>query len=571
MNLHLILVILSLVVAILTSCQQKQEKIRPNILLIMSDNQSLNHPGFYGDALVKMPAIDQIATSGVRFTNAYCVGPVISEFKPLRTVIKQNADIPLSAVIGNDGETKVHLHSKLILPEGSTLVSGSPENDHDIIFKEAADTIGWIIRFENPGAYVLKLRLFGESHTTEKTITLNVTDRYWVQDKFFLSAWSPPSLTEDAYEYYAKANFHIVLGVPPYEDSVTLAEQYGMEYQLRAGILIGEREFLRAPDNIAPEDLTGDDLAKLDDMINTFKGREKVLGYYITDEPNAKAFPNLGKVVTYLREKDPARLSFINLFPTYANNQQLGTTTYAEHIKQFIDIVKPEILSYDHYHFFNGYDGDGYFTNLGIIRKWALTYDIPFCNIIQAIGTNGSPQASLNWRTPDEAEHRWLVYTSLAYGAKGIIWFHWDSPWGLTGSPDRDALYASIRKLNQEINNIGAIVISLKSKGVYHSGAGSDDLTLPPDGIISSVSGNADLVIGYFRDSNDKNYFMLVNKNYNDSVIATITLNGPAVDLQYYDVFTKEWKTVVNDRSSGRSVFDVALRSGGGKLFTFRK
>jgi len=306
-------------------------------------------------------------------------------------------------------------------------------------------------------------------------------------------------------------------------------------------------------------------------MISTFKDKDGVLGYYLTDEPNAKAFPNLGKVVSYLREKDPTRVSFINLFPTYASDDQLGTSTYDEHVEQFLNIVKPEILSYDHYHFFNGYDGGGYFNNLGIIRKWAVTYDIPFCNIIQAIGTDGTGGPDLNWRAPNAAEHRWLVYSSLAYGAKAIIWFHWDSYWGLTGSPVRDALYASIQQLNQEINNIGDILIGLNSQGVYHTKTLTDNLLLPTDGIIKSVSENADLVVGYFKDSNDKDYFMLMNKNYNDSTIATITLNGVTDELQYFNVLTNQWEEVSNESSSGNSTFDVTLQRGGGKLFSIGK
>jgi hypothetical protein len=51
--------------------------------------------------------------------------------------------------------------------------------------------------------------------------------------------------------------------------------------------------------------------------------------YFITDEPGAGAFPGLGKLVAYLRERDPAHLAYINLFPTYANEQQLGVSADA--------------------------------------------------------------------------------------------------------------------------------------------------------------------------------------------------------------------------------------------------
>lgn len=56
-----------------SSPEKKQE--RPNILMIMSDNQSWNHVGSYGDKTVRTPNMDRIAKEGVRFTNAFCSSP----------------------------------------------------------------------------------------------------------------------------------------------------------------------------------------------------------------------------------------------------------------------------------------------------------------------------------------------------------------------------------------------------------------------------------------------------------------------------------------------------------------
>lgn len=496
----------------------------------------------------------------------------ILNFNPLRTIIKQNVEIPLSAVIKSERDLNTPVFSELILPKDAVIVNGNLKSYHSYVSKDQTDLLNWTIRFTNLGEHKLTLKLFNDNDTIEKTITLNVTDQYWVQRKFLLSAWSPPTLNKEAYDYYSDANFELVLWLQANEESVVKAEQYNMDYLLRAGSILGEHNYLRAADTLAPEDLTIKDLMKLDEMIEQFKNREKILGYYITDEPNARAFSNLEKTVSYLRKKDPTRLNFINLFPTYANDEQLGTPTYDEYIDQFLSIVKPEILSYDHYHFFNKKDGKDYFKNLGIIRKWALAYDIPFCNIIQAIGTNGTSQEFLNWRTPNAAEHRWLVYSSLAYGAKAIIWFHWDHSWGLTSSSsEQDALYASIKQLNKEINNIGDILINLDSKGVYHNKTSPDSSLLPNDGIVNSVSENADLAIGYYKDKKDIDYFMLMNKSYKDATIATITLNGVTDNLQYFNVNTKKWKVVKNIHSSGKSTFDVTLQPGDGKLFSVEK
>lgn len=61
----------------LSSCSKmdKKKEKKPNIMLLMSDNHSWNHLGCYGDAVVKTPNIDKIATKGIRFTNAFCSAP----------------------------------------------------------------------------------------------------------------------------------------------------------------------------------------------------------------------------------------------------------------------------------------------------------------------------------------------------------------------------------------------------------------------------------------------------------------------------------------------------------------
>ena len=184
-------------------------------------------------------------------------------------------------------------------------------------------------------------------------------------------------------------------------------------------------------------------------------------------------------------------------------------------------------------------------------------YDLPFCNIIQAVGAD-----FLNWRIPTEKEHRWLVYTSLAYGARGIVWFHWDHDWGLTASPRRDALYASIRQLNSEIVALGPVLLTLKSVAVYHSDNG-----LPENGLISSISDNVQILIGLYKDENNADYFMLMNKDYHDSATINVTLKGATDQLECFDVDSNKWKSVTYQNIQNSSEFICALLPGGGKLY----
>ena len=80
------MVILS-VVLLLSSCKKHIEN--PNILLIITDDQSWEHLGCYGDKAVKTPNIDRLALDGVRFENAYTPCPSCS---PSRAAILTGQD-----------------------------------------------------------------------------------------------------------------------------------------------------------------------------------------------------------------------------------------------------------------------------------------------------------------------------------------------------------------------------------------------------------------------------------------------------------------------------------------------
>lgn len=61
-----------------------------NFLVLMSDNQYYNHLGCYGDPVVSTPNIDDLASQGVRFTNAYCASPSCT---PARGALLAGQDI----------------------------------------------------------------------------------------------------------------------------------------------------------------------------------------------------------------------------------------------------------------------------------------------------------------------------------------------------------------------------------------------------------------------------------------------------------------------------------------------
>ena len=86
--------------------------------------------------------------------------------------------------------------------------------------------------------------------------------------------------------------------------------------------------------------------------------------------------------------KDPNHLAYVNLYPNYASAKQLQTKgnrvdAYREFLNKFIDIVKPQLLSFDHYNFAVKGQNDAYFLNLAQIREAALKENIPFMAALQ--------------------------------------------------------------------------------------------------------------------------------------------------------------------------------------------
>ena len=213
------------------------------------------------------------------------------------------------------------------------------------------------------------------------------------------------------------------------EKELDVAHRHGLRGQLTDGLLTPAA--LDDPER----------REQLDALIARVSKHPALYAYHLIDEPNASQFPALGRLVAYLRDRDPLHLAYINLFPTYATNEQLGTkgdvvTAYREYLGLYVEQVKPSLISYDHYQFRLKGDGDQYFLNLAMIRRAAQEAGVPFLNIVQAC--TWAPDAM---RIPNPNELRYLVYSTLAYGAQGISYYVYAHPnhYGSLVEPGRDA------------------------------------------------------------------------------------------------------------------------------------
>ena len=62
----------------LIGCSQKEMIQKPNIILIMTDDQGWGQTGYYNHPLLKTPNLDEMANNGLRFDRFYAGAPVCS-------------------------------------------------------------------------------------------------------------------------------------------------------------------------------------------------------------------------------------------------------------------------------------------------------------------------------------------------------------------------------------------------------------------------------------------------------------------------------------------------------------
>ncbi len=273
-------------------------------------------------------------------------------------------------------------------------------------------------------------------------------------------------------------------------------------------------------------------------------------GYYVTDEPGLERFESLAKIIKAFQKADPEHIAFINLFPNYASADQLGTISYERHVAAYLDTVKPELLSYDHYALLEDGDRPQYFPNLEVIRDQALRAGIPFMNIFLS-----TPH--FNYRDPSPADLRWQVYTSLAYGAKAIAYFTYVTPDVENYRNGPISIYGMktpkwdmVRQLNLEVGKLGPWLSELTSTGIYHTGcapAGSEALC--GCGLVAEADGSGkDLLVGEFVDGDKNPWVIVMNKDRQHAAWVTLKLHTPLTKLHEVARSTGELRAIARDQ-----------------------
>jgi len=377
------------------------------------------------------------------------------------------------------------------------------------------------------------------------------TQERFVQDRFAIGFWvDPPAeeITDARYKEIADANFTFVLGafgpqsVKDVQKQLALCEKYGLKAIVKSNLT-------------KPEDLPDSPAC---------------WGYHIVDEPSTASFAELRTVVDTIRKNRPGKLAYINLLPDYANAAQLGAPTYDEYVSGFCKETGCDVLCMDYYPMLtpNADGRDGYCGNLKVMRKYSLKYKIPFWNFFNTMPFG--PHYD-----PTESHLRWQVYTSLAYGAKGVLYFCYWTPRGgefpkggaiITDAGERTRHYDQAKRINAAVKNLGPTLMRLTSLKVIRIKAADDPASALERSPIKSISKGGDYLVGVFKHYDGRRAVLLNNYDHNYTSWPTVEFDVP--DDQVIEVDQSSGKErPVRDDSPDMPGLQTSLDAGEGRLF----
>lgn len=301
----------------------------------------------------------------------------------------------------------------------------------------------------------------------------------------------------------------------------------------------------RIPQLVKENDIENVD-ATVKAVVDEYAEFDNINGWDIYDEPNNKDFEILGKIVEAFRKYSPDKETVINLFPNYAMPEQLGAKNYTEHLNEYVRIVKPDFISYDHYHFLgreievnendgslsrrealireNAYkqdDREGFFENANEIRQKGLDEGLEQMLIVLLL--EHGPYRNLTY-----SELLWEVNICLAYGFSRISYFTYWQPtysdfWQHDNAMcDREGNkyqhYFDVQKINKQIMPIGEYLFGKKSVAIFHTDLKEKGATLFDGfGGIQKIEGECG-VIGFFDDGSA----YLVNRDFENARCFTV-------------------------------------------------
>jgi len=442
--------------------------------------------------------------------------------------------------------------------------------------------VNWIYR-STGGFHLGQLELFGVPGAREKVSPKIVKEEAVtpppVDAPFMITYWCGPAKKDTTlarYKELADCGFNVAFAAidnlwekPSTEQDehnrkvLDLCQQVGMKAFIWDGHIAGIGKWDEAP---TPQDIPQIEKT-LDGMIARYSSHPAFLGFILGDEMGAAVHQKLGFVNQYLLKKDPKHPPYYNELPNYASTPK----RHERETAAFLRIVKPAFYSWDAYwQLHEENELRYYFDNLEVVRRNCVKAKTPYTQIIVSIEHMG-------YRACSEGDLRWQVWTSLAYGTRGITYFTYchvpgmatgDAPGFLDKQGNRSFNWVNGQKINRRIIQLAPTLVKLTSTGVYHTGAlPPSTIPLLPEAPVKKADGG-DIVLGCFADAKGVEYIMPVNRSMGNAIKAALTLDEKYVSAQ--EISQETGKPLAPVSVAGKPL-SVPLEAGEGKLFLLHR
>ena len=438
-------------------------------------------------------------------------------------------------------------------------------------------------------------------------ISIKVTNGQTLPNKFFIGTFQGPELsgntdptntlytTPDINKFQIIYNCGIDYIMYPYENAfrprdITFFDQSHNAYYLYlASQTTGLKYIVTDSRHMSDENDYSE--ATKDAVVNFYKNtiptssRNSMFGYFVRDDPRwdvpTDAIPTQAWIKN-LSQYDNDKFSLIVVGGTDSN--RLIQENYIDQYINNVDNTKcPKIVIGGPYLTMSD---TCYFYSLNMVKQKSGTK--PFVHIINSI--SGTDNAN------DQSYIRFHVNTSIAYGAKGIIYFCAGCYSGVYeyGFVRYDGTTTNKYSYAQNINSFVKSVIDMtvfpsKYIGTYHksdfyksSGSlaeiiPSQNKITPSSPLIQDISDNNlsndkfGMVGEFYDEINQLSYLYVVDKRYASSTVTyspTITLKGDFTNKVFTYSNTGSISSVSTTFSNGNTSFQITnLQPGDAKLF----
>lgn len=410
-------------------------------------------------------------------------------------------------------------------------------------------------------------------------------------------------------EQYKAAGFSALLAWEPgtFDKILPIASAHQLPYHLELGRW-GDEESNRDSSNYNTL-LAGLNKLESKETRTYLEGLLKhpgCIGWLVNDEAVRPTYLRYTRhMLKLLRELHPDGLAYANAHPA-GHEGNFGYGSLDRYLDEFAAMVEPDVLMTDIYPLaYPDGTSDDYFKLLAALRRTALAHGMPYWLFIQSFETHGS------WdrRLPSESDLRFQLFVPLTYGYTGLAYFTYDIAFerGLIEADGKpNALYHAASKVNPEVACLGRVLRFLHSTDVRYvqgthkdgaavvpnplprdtkvwtTGAGGDSHILdvavdssderPADPALLELRQNKDGLLGFFRDDEGRQLFMLTNMWHGAAASATersleFTIK---LDPKVKELFRLNRITGKPDRLDvAEGIVHIGLPGGTGELFAY--